>query len=233
MKNILLTLVFIFTLSVSYSQEAVNYFSDAIRANISNYKIASNKAYEEKDFTEGQRLFDSLVNYKLVGTQFDDFTIKGYNTKDITLSKIEKPVLMVTYASWCLINDGEIPALNKLAKDYRDEIQLVVLFWDEKSNIKKIAGKFSGDIKVCYANENYSNDARIVATLKHTLGLPTTFLMDENKKVLSINRITSQYNPNESLKNALSSSYAYFRNDINKSLFDQKEFRKGLVVNVK
>ncbi len=233
MKNILLTIVFILNLSASYSQEATSYFSDAIKANISNYKIASNLAYEKKDFIEGQRLFDSLVNYKLVGTRFDDFTIKGYRTKDITLSKIKKAVLIVTYASWCVINNGEIPALNKLAKDYREEVQLVVLFWDQKSNMKKIANKFSGNIKVCYANENYDNDSRIVATLKHTLGLPTTFLIDENKKVLSINRITNLYNPNESIKNALSSNYTYYRNDINKSLLDKKESRKSLVFNFK
>jgi hypothetical protein len=45
-----------------------------------------------------KRLFDSLVQYKLNGTQFDDFTIKGYNSKKVILNKI-KPILLVTYAS--------------------------------------------------------------------------------------------------------------------------------------
>jgi thiol-disulfide isomerase/thioredoxin len=231
MKRTLLTLIFLFSFSVTYCQDSVVYFSDAIRTNIKTYNNASDRAFHKKDFTEGQRLFDSLVRYKLVGTQFDDFTIKAFHSKSVKLNKINKPVFIITYASWCVMNKGEIPALNKLAKEHRNNIQFIVLFWDKKSNIKKIARQFNSDIKICYANETYDNDSRIVATLKHTLGFPTSFFIDENKKVVSIKRIANQFKPKTSFANALSSSYDNFSKNINESLLNKTVVHSRLVNN--
>ena len=39
-----------------------------------------------------------------------------------------------------------------------------------------------------YVDELYNKDAFVVSRLKHTLGLPTTFLIDSNKKILDIRR---------------------------------------------
>lgn len=95
---------------------------------------------------------------------------------------------MITYASWCVPSPGEIPALNKLAQKYGKDVKFVVLFWDRRHNMKKMARKFSSRITVCYAHESYRNDAPIVAALKHTLGFPTSFYLDDNLKVVDIRR---------------------------------------------
>lgn len=218
MTRKILLLAFLLSFSRNYSQDSIPYFSDALRSSINSYNAASNRAFENKDFTEGKRLFDSLVQYKLTNTRFDNFTVKGYNSKDLILNNINKPILLVTYASWCILNRGDAAALNELAKKYPDALQIVIIFWDKKQNLKKIANQFSNAIKICYANESYANDFRIIATLKHTLGIPTVFFIDENKKVVNINRVKNHYKPKNSFDTALSISYNLFEQMINPSL---------------
>lgn len=128
MTRKILLLAFLLSFSRNYSQDSIPYFSDALRSSINSYNAASNRAFENKDFTEGKRLFDSLVQYKLTNTRFDNFTVKGYNSKDLILNNINKPILLVTYASWCILNRGDAAALNELAKKYPDALQIVIIF---------------------------------------------------------------------------------------------------------
>lgn len=218
MHRFLLTLILSLLLTTSYSQDTITYLSDAIKENINPYKKASNKAYEKRDFDEGKNLFDSLVKNKLVGTKFDDFSLKVYKDKNVKINRISKPVFIITYASWCVIPKGEIPALNILAKEHRDNLQFIVVFWDKKSDLKKIAHKFNDNIKVCYANEYYSKDSHIVATIKHTLGFPTSIFLDENKNVIAIKHFNSKIKIKTPIKEAITNSYNYFSRDINENL---------------
>lgn len=218
MRKFILTLILSLTITASYSQDTITYLSEAIKENINPYKKASNKAYEKRDIDEGKNLFDSLVKNKLVGTKFDDFSLKVYKDKNVKINRISKPVFIITYASWCVIPKGEIPALNILAKEHRDDLQFIIVFWDKKSDLKKIAHKFNDNIKVCYANEYYSKDSHIVATIKHTLGFPTSIFLDENKNVIAIKHFNSKIKIKTPIKEAITSSYNYFSKDINENL---------------
>jgi thiol-disulfide isomerase/thioredoxin len=213
-----LTLILFLSITASYCQDTIVYLSDAIKENINPYKKASNKAYEKRNIDEGKNLFDSLVKNKLIGTKFDDFSLKVYKDKNLKINRIAKPVFIITYTSWCVIPKGEIPALNILAKEHRDDLQFVVVFWDKKSNLKNIAHKFNENIKVCYANEYYSKDTHIVATIKHTLGFPTSIFIDENKNVIAIKHFDSKIKIKTPIKEAITSSYNYFSKDINENL---------------
>jgi len=215
MCRFLLTVLFTLSISFSYSQDTINYFSDAVKKNITSYTKASNKAYERNNTNEGKNLFDSLVKNKLVGTRFDDFNLKVYKEKNVKINRINKPIFIITYSSWCVITKGEIPALNILAKEHRNDMQIIVIFWDKKSDIKNIAYKFSDDIKVCYANENYAKDAHLVATIKHTLGFPTSIFIDENKNVVNIKHFENIIKLKTPIKQAIITSYNYFSKDIN------------------
>jgi thiol-disulfide isomerase/thioredoxin len=214
----ILLLLLLCSFATNYSQDSDSVFSDVLRLNINKYNTASNIAFEKKDFIEGKRLFDSLVKYNLVGTTFDDFSLQTYNSKTVKLNSINKPVYLITYASWCVLNDGDIPALNKLSKEYKEDVQIIVLFWDKKENIKKLALKFDEEIKVCYADDRSNNDFPIIATLKHTLGLPTSYFLDENKKVVDIKRIVNEYNPQSTPENSLALSYERFNGTINDAI---------------
>jgi thiol-disulfide isomerase/thioredoxin len=188
MKQILLIIIFYFSSLPVFSQGDTICFSDAIKINFRKYKKESSLAYRKNDFERGKFLFDSLVQHRLAGTRFDDFTFKKANGSKLKLSTIKKPMVIVTYASWCVLAKGEIPALNKLAQQYGKDVKFVVLFWDKKQNMKKVARKFNRHITVCYAHETYKNDAPIVASMKHTLGFPTSFFLDERLTVVDIRR---------------------------------------------
>ncbi|MBS7787446.1 redoxin domain-containing protein [Flavobacterium sp. CYK-55] len=189
MRLITTTLMLLLTLNVGYSQndETVT-FASAIKANLKKYNSQSDQAFERGDVDKASVLFDSLVQNHLVGSRFDDYALKSAKGKKVRLSKIKKPIFLITYSSWCVMNKGEIQALNKLAHKYEDNLQIVVLFWDIKMDARKAAGPFTSKIKVCYAHESYRNDEAIVATLKHTLGFPTSYYLNQNLEVVDIKR---------------------------------------------
>lgn len=231
MHRTLLTLILSLSITISYCQDSTTYLTDALRENIKSYKKASNSAFEKRNIEEGKNLFDSLVKNKLIGTKFDDFNLKVYKEKNIKTNRITKPIFIITYASWCIIPKGEIPALNILAKEHRDDLQIIVVFWDKKSDIKKIANKFSDNIKVCYANEYYSKDSHIVATIKHTLGFPTSIFIDENKNVVNIKHFNNSIKIKTPVKEAITISYNYFSKDINENLVTAMSNKKSFTSN--
>jgi len=231
MRRFLLTLILSLSFTASYCQDTITYLSDAIKENLNTYKKASNSAYEKRNIEEGKNLFDSLVKNKLIGTKFDDFNLKVYKEKNVKTNRINKPIFIITYASWLVIPKGEIPALNILAKEHRDDMQFIVIFWDKKSDLKNIAYKFNDGIKVCYANENYAKDAHIVASIKHTLGFPTSIFVDENKNVVNIKHFDSKVKLRTPIKEAIITSYNYFSKDINENLVNSVSKNKGFTTN--
>lgn len=210
MRLMIPTLLCIFTFQTSQGQENVTSFSDAIKNNIKKYNTQTDKEFERGDIEKGYALFDSLVQNHLVGSRFDDYSFKCVNSRKVKLSKIKKPVFIITYASWCVMNRGEIPALNKLARKYEDDIQFIVVFWDVKSDVKKIARQFNNHIKVCYANESYKNDEAIVATLKHSLGFPTSYFLNSDLEVVDIKRGAISIPSRTAFKKALEMNYSIF-----------------------
>lgn len=231
MRRFLLTLIVSFFFTASYSQDTITYLTDAIKENLNHYKRASNSAYEKRNIEEGKNLFDTLVKTKLIGTKFDDFSLKVYKEKNVKINRISKPIFIITYASWCVIPKGEIPALNILAKEHRDDMQFIVVFWDKKNDLKNIAYKFSDNIKVCYANEYYSKDTHIVATIKHTLGFPTSIFVDENKYVVNIKHFENKTKIKTPIKEAIITSYNYFSKDINENLMKALTSKKSFTTN--
>jgi thiol-disulfide isomerase/thioredoxin len=231
MRRFLLILILSLTITPSYCQDTITYLTDAIKENLRPYKKASNSAYEKRNIQEGKDLFDSLVKNKLVGTKFDDFNLKVYKEKNIKTNRISKPIFIITYASWCVIPKGEIPALNILAKEHRDNLQIIVVFWDKKKDIKNIAYKFSSNIKVYYANEYYSKDSHVVATIKHTLGFPTSIFVDENKNVLDIKHFNNSIKLKTPIKEAIITCYNYFSKDINENLVNATNNKKSFTSN--
>ncbi|WP_288984861.1 redoxin domain-containing protein [uncultured Flavobacterium sp.] len=189
MKKLYLLPPFIFYSLTSFAtKDTIVPFSSAVKKNIKNFISYSNKAYNKKDYEKATYLYDSLVNHTLIGTQFDDFTFKRIGKKKLQLSTIKIPTLIFTYASWCVMEKGEIPALNKMALDYKGKIKIIVLFWNKKKDMKKIARKFNSQIDVCYAHESYTNDCTTIKLLKKTFGFPTSYYIDANRTVVDIKK---------------------------------------------
>jgi hypothetical protein len=78
--------------------------------------------------------------------------------------------------------------MNELSKKYKDQITFIVLFWDKKNEVRKVAREYSNAIDIVYVDELENRDAYIVKSMKHSLGFPTTFFIGSDKKILNISR---------------------------------------------
>lgn len=187
-----LLLVFILISSTVLAQQEKlqdkSYFSEELYMHLSDYNQKADLAYRFNDYDKGEELFESFIQDHLEGSYMDDFKFQSLNKKEVNLYNYKNPVFLITYASWCIPSKGEIPAINKLASEYKDKIDFVILFWDKKDKAKELSKKFSSDISVVYVDESKNQGAYVVKQLKHSLGLPTCFLLDENKQIMDIRR---------------------------------------------
>jgi thiol-disulfide isomerase/thioredoxin len=194
-RKLLLLFLLISITALSQDHEPKDLFSQAIGKNIKKYTRLSQQAYIDQDFERAEFLFDSLINHVINGSYLDNFKVKKLSGRKIELNDFEKPVFLMTYASWCTPGIGEIPALNEIAEAHYKEVDFVVLFWDQKSKVKKVAKEYSKRIKVLYVDETENTHDHIVHTMKHSLGFPTSFFIDKDKKILDVRRgVLHHYN---------------------------------------
>lgn len=156
----------------------------------------------------------------------DNFWFNSLKSKPVNLYDLEKPVYLITYASWCITSKGEIPALNQLAEKYSDRIDFVILFWDSKKTTKKAARAYNKHIRVVYVDELDNRDAFVVSRLKHSFGLPTTFLLDKNKKILDIRRGVS-HSYEKTLQESMDVNYNAIFDGIANHLLQGGNFNSG------
>lgn len=189
MKKLLLVLLLIS--SYLYSQEEnqdKTFFSEALYMHLDDYNEKADLAYRYNDYEKGEELFDSLTDNLLEGSYMDNFQFSNLKKKEVHLYDYKKPVFLITYASWCVPSKGEIPALNQLAEQFKDKVDFVVLFWDKRENAKKLAEQFNSHVSIVYVDETKNHGAYVVKQLKHSLGLPTCFLLSGDKKIMDIRR---------------------------------------------
>lgn len=231
MKIIFLFLVFVATnldLLGQTVQESPKLFTEAVRTNFLKYKLQSSEAYRVGDFERGQFLFDSLVQNQLIGSKFNDYSLKRVSNRKLKMSKVKKPIFLITYAAWCIPGKGEIPALNKLAKENKD-IEFIVIVWGKKQEVRKFAKKFSSHIEICYAHKNYKNDNEIVESMRETLGFPTCYMIDEHLQVVNIKRGSASTPLKTPTKKAVEMNYSIFKDRLSE-LTKFKQDKKELLV---
>ena len=221
-KLLYLFLLLAFTAQSQIEQSSL--FSEAIGQNIKKYTIKSQLAYFDQDFERAEFLFDSLINNVVNGSYLDNFKVRKLSGKKIELYKFKKPVFLMTYASWCTPGIGEIPALNEIAEKHYQDIDFVVLFWDSKENVRKSTRDYSSKINVVYVDEKENTNDHIVEIMKHSLGFPTSFFIDESKRIVDIRRgVLHPYN--EKYEISFELNYNSFLNGISllKNLGDEEK----------
>ncbi len=188
MRKFFLLILTCSCLLTSYGQQEQISFSQALSLHLPKYKKHADKAYRTQNVERATFLFDSLVNHCLKGSRMDNFKVKDLRKKSVLLDEFHKPVYLTTYASWIAPTAGEIPALNKLADKYHEQVDFVMLFWDDRETAKQLAQKYSDNISILYVDEMQNTSPHVIKMMKHSLGFPTSFLMDKDKKILDIRR---------------------------------------------
>lgn len=212
-RKLLFILLIGFLSAQAQSLELNTLFSEAIGKNIKSYKVKSQRAYADRDFDLAEKLYDSLIKYVVNGSTLDNFQVRKISGRRIKLHDFNKPVFLMTYASWCTPGVGEIPALNEIANKYHKDIDFIILFWDTKKRVRKIAKEYSNNINVVYVDEMENNHCHMVQTMKHSLGFPTSFFIDADKKILDVRR-GALHPYNEAFEISYALNYRSFLNGI-------------------
>jgi len=96
----------------------------------------------------------------------------------VELSDFSGKVILLNYwATWCPPCIAEMPSLQSLYNDYQDKIVFVFLTSDDKSKVDAFMNKRNFTLPV------YFQESKAPAKL-FTSSLPTTFLIDQNGKIL-------------------------------------------------
>jgi cytochrome c biogenesis protein CcmG, thiol:disulfide interchange protein DsbE len=94
-----------------------------------------------------------------------------------------KPVIVNTFASWCGPCNKEAPALESLAKQYRDKVMFVgvnITAGDSLENVKKFVQKYKLTYPILLDSKgDFANDYGVVA-------LPTTYVISAKGNLLSV-----------------------------------------------
>ncbi len=223
-KKLLLLILLVTFSAQAQDLEPKNLFSQAIGKNIKKYNHQASEAYAMQDFERAEFLFDSLVNNVINKSYLDNFKVRKLSGRKVELNDFEKPVFLMTYASWCTPGKGEIPALNGIAKEYSKYIDFVVLFWDSKSKVRKASKEYSKNITILYVDETENTHDHIVETMKHSLGFPTSFFINKDKMIVDVRRgVLHPYN--EEYEISFELNYNAFYNGISllKNFSDDKQ----------
>jgi thiol-disulfide isomerase/thioredoxin len=213
MRRYLILILTCFCLTTSYAQQEQVSFSEVISLHLPKYKKHADKAYRTNNVERANFLFDSLVSHVLKGSYLDNFKVRDLKKKPVFLNHFEKPVYLTTYASWIVPTAGEIPALNKLAEKYSGQVDFVMLFWDDNETAREMAKKYSKNITILYVDEMQNSSPYVIKVMKHSLGFPTSFLLDKDKKILDIRRKIS-HPFGMDFKKSLSLNYDSFSNGL-------------------
>ncbi|WP_405198958.1 TlpA family protein disulfide reductase [Christiangramia sp. LLG6405-1] len=220
MKIQLFVLAFVLFSTEFFGQENLDdryYFTEALYENLSDYNKKADAAFRAKDFEKGRELFKEFTSEQLAGSYMNNFKFKDLRKRDVELYDFDKPTFLITYASWCIPAKGEIPAINELAKEYADKVDFIILFWDNRKTVKKLSDQFNSEISVVYVDESENNGGYVVKQLKHSLGLPTCFLLSEDKRITSIRRSIFS-GPATDLETAYQKNYIALETSITKNL---------------
>lgn len=192
----LIKVCIMFTSLLSLSQTNINkdndLFFESILTHQKKFNYDIQKAYVSQNFKKVEIIFNSFIETHLLQTKMNDFSWNRFKSKAKSLNDIEDlPIYLLTRSSWCIPSEGEVPAINQIAAKYKDKIKFVVLFWDPKSKMKQQGRKYNRIVEVVYIDELKNKNDYTIKALKHVLGVPTVYVLDENKKVRLVERFIS------------------------------------------
>ena len=216
----LLLILILLGFSTASAQENTIFFSQALNIHLPKYLQDVELAIRSNQKDTINYLFNDLVQRSLTGTYFDDFNANNLSKKSIPFSKFEKPVLLITYSPWSIPSKGEMPALNELAKEYGDDLDIVLLFWSDQKTARKMAKDYHHKIKIRYVDDQDNRNTQIIRNLKHSLGLPLIFSVSSDETIVNIEkRLINKLD--QTIENCYAKNLELYTNSIQKLLANE------------
>lgn len=186
MKQLIAAALFIIPLSVfAQLNTTKRRFADT-EPQILRYRVLCQKAYEKNDSKLAYTYYDSITNC-ITHSYVDNHKFETIDNKIYQVGKLGKPIFLMTSASWCTPCMAEIPALNRLVDEYSNRIDFVVLFWDTKKRVIKLARKYNHKIYLVASKKNSVDEAHTIdiAGFRNINGYPSAFLIDGSRQIVS------------------------------------------------
>jgi len=223
--KLLFTLLFLECTLLVFPQESKVYFDNALSKYLLPYNNQVDKAITNHDFERAEFLFDSLVKFHLKGTFIPNLKLNKISGGFIETDSLKNPFLLITKAIWHT-QDEEVQALNNMATQYQNQIDIIVLYWDSYKNVKKMAKKYNKTVILTYIDETKNNYGPIVKTYKHSFGAPACFFVSHNKQLVFLNKKFELYK--EEFNNILKPSHDTY-SKITFLLFELENSSKGII----
>ncbi|MCH8534006.1 MAG: redoxin domain-containing protein [Flavobacteriaceae bacterium] len=192
-RKLLIAFLFYFINSSFYAQlsqeqdyEAKVFFSEQIRGHYKTHIKKIEQIENAGRYEEAEALAKKFIQEYMVGSYMDNFSLKCLKSGQCYIDDYKKPMLILSYASWSIPTKGEVKAFNNLAKNFHKQIDFVVLYWDSKQDARKDSKKLNSKIEILYVDELTNRYSSTIKMLKHTFGIPTTFVVGSDKRVLHI-----------------------------------------------
>lgn len=128
-------------------------------------------------------MFDS-IGACVEGLSLKNYSFKLANEEELNFSTINKPSIIKITASTCAPCIAEIPAINRIAEEFKDELKIIVLFQDNVHYVQKNRSKYSALIDlVPSAIRSENNSQQNNSEFNHFLGFPASYFLDEKQVI--------------------------------------------------
>ncbi|GAA4296667.1 hypothetical protein [Nibribacter koreensis] len=166
----------------NYSQKKL--FSDAEKQ-IVNYQEKVNKAYEDGKGELGEIYRDS-VKLAIIGSYLGNHSFKTLEGKIIDTKALAKPLFILASATYCGPCVAEIPALNRIAREYGDKVTFMVLFADTLGKeLSRLSKRYTAPVAVVPSLKETENIYSIsISGFQHILGFPTNYLVTRSQQIV-------------------------------------------------
>jgi len=223
--KLLFTLLFLECTLLVFPQESKVYFDSALSKYLLTYNNQVDKAIVNHDFERAEFLFDSLVKFHLKGTFVPNLKLNKISGGFIETDSLKNPFLLITKTIWSTQKE-EIEAINNMATQYQNQIDIIVLYWDSFKNVKRLAKQYNKAVILTYIDETKNNNGPIVKTYKHSFGAPACFFVSQYKQLVFLNKKFELYK--ERLNNIVMPSNDTY-GKITLLLFELENSSKGII----
>jgi thiol-disulfide isomerase/thioredoxin len=158
------------------------------------------QAYWDKQDSENALKYNDSIKALITDSYIGDYQFKTLDGSIYDSSNRTNPLFLHVTASWCAPCTFEIPTLNEIALKYQDQVDFVLLFWDNEEELSSFAQQYN-DTLILIPSETKQDDATSIdiSGFRHIMGFPTNYLITTNNQIIQFSQgasiPTSYINP--------------------------------------
>ena len=123
--------------------------------------------------------------------QDTDWQLKGLNTNNTNLNKLENNVVFVSFwATWCAPCVAEMPSMQKLFNDYKNQVTFLYVTNENWETVSEFYNKKKFEFPT------YNQLTKTPEELKEST-IPSTFIIDTSQKIIVKKRGAANWNSTE------------------------------------